>query len=155
MKDRIRQIMESQHMTQKTFSEFIGKSQGTISSIFTGRTRATLDIIEAIKNKFPQISTDWLLFGSGEMYLSDEAAAGAVLDADADPDGEPQLQFADSDAVEVKKSSSQMADEKSKKSLQMDASDLVKNLYKSARKIKEIRVFYDDQTWETFIPSEP
>ena len=70
MKDRIKQLMESQHMTQKSFSEFLEKSQGTISSIFTGRTRPTLDIIEAIKTKFPEVSINWLLFGTGEMYVS-------------------------------------------------------------------------------------
>ena len=29
----------------------------------------------------------------------------------------------------------------------------VKNLDKPQRRVMEIRVFYDDQTWETFIPS--
>ena len=38
MKDRIRKIMESQHMTQQVFASFIGVSPGTLSSIFTGRT---------------------------------------------------------------------------------------------------------------------
>ena len=60
MKDRIRKVMESQHMTQQVFAEFIQIAPATLSSIFTGRTRPTLTIGEAIKNKIPSISTDWL-----------------------------------------------------------------------------------------------
>ena len=70
MKDRIRQIMESQHMTQQLFADYIGQSPATLSSIFNGRTRPTLNIVEAIKKKIPHINTDWLMFGSGDMYLA-------------------------------------------------------------------------------------
>ena len=58
--------MESQHMTQQVFASFIGVSPGTLSSIFTGRTNPTLNIVESIKTKIPSISSDWLLFGHGQ-----------------------------------------------------------------------------------------
>ena len=77
MKDRIRQIMESQHMTQQVFAEFIGVGSATLSSIFNDRTRPTLNIVEAIKKKIPNISTDWLMFGSGDMYLSENPTPNA------------------------------------------------------------------------------
>src|SRR3712207_7207160 len=72
MKDRIRLIMEGSHMNQQTFAQFIGMSSASLSSIFTGRTKPTLNIVEAIKNKIPDISTDWLMFGNGEMYINKE-----------------------------------------------------------------------------------
>ena len=68
MKDRIRQVMESQHMTQQVFADYIGLAPATLSSIFNGRTRPTLNVVEALKKKIPDINTDWLMFGSGEMY---------------------------------------------------------------------------------------
>ena len=40
MKDRIRKVMESQHMTQQVFAEFIQIAPATLSSIFTGRTHS-------------------------------------------------------------------------------------------------------------------
>ncbi len=55
--------MESQHMTQQTFAQSIGMSPASLSSIFNGRTKPTINIVEAIKNKIPKISTDWLMFG--------------------------------------------------------------------------------------------
>ena len=49
MKDRIRQIMESQHMTQQVFADFIGLAPATLSSIYNERTRPTLGVVEAIR----------------------------------------------------------------------------------------------------------
>ena len=61
IKDRIRLIMEDQHMTQQVFADYLQQSPATLSSIFNGRTRPTLNIVEAIKTKIPDISTEWLL----------------------------------------------------------------------------------------------
>ena len=68
MKDRIKRLMESQHMTQQTFADFIGISSASLSSIFNGRTKPTLNTVEAIKGKFPTISLDWLMYGSEPMF---------------------------------------------------------------------------------------
>ena len=70
MKDRIRQIMESQHMTQQSFAQFLGMSPAILSSIFNGRTKPTLNTVDAIKVKIPTINTDWLIFGHGDMFKS-------------------------------------------------------------------------------------
>jgi transcriptional regulator with XRE-family HTH domain len=42
MKDRIKKIMESQHMTQKVFAQFTGISEGSLSGVFNDRTRPTI-----------------------------------------------------------------------------------------------------------------
>ena len=82
MKERIRKVMENQQMTQQEFADFIHISPASLSSIFTGRTRPTLAIVEAIKNCLPNISTDWLLFGRGDMYINKvENSAGGADDA--------------------------------------------------------------------------
>lgn len=51
MKDRIRLVMEEQHMSQQVFADFVGLSAATLSSLFNGRTRPTLNIVEAIKKE--------------------------------------------------------------------------------------------------------
>ena len=81
MKDRIKRIIESQHMTQQEFAENIKIAPATLSSIFTGRTAPSLKIVDAIKSRFPDISTDWLLFGRGAMtdYRNSEAGATQIL----------------------------------------------------------------------------
>ena len=60
-KDRIKLIMEDQHMTQQVFADFLQQAPATLSSIFNGRTRPTLNIVDSIKTKIPDISDEWLL----------------------------------------------------------------------------------------------
>ena len=55
-------------MSQQVFADFLQQSPATLSSIFNGRTRPTLNIVEAIKMKIPDISTEWLLWGTGDMH---------------------------------------------------------------------------------------
>ena len=67
--------MEAQHMTQQTFANFIGMSAASLSSIFNNRTKPTLNTVEAIKAKIPNINVDWLLFGTGEMFSRNDTTA--------------------------------------------------------------------------------
>ncbi len=145
MKDRIKRIMEEQHMSQQVFADFIGLSPATLSSIFTGRTRPTLNVVEAIKNKLPSISTDWLLMGVGNMYIqssfeapeaSSSSSVEQMLDFNQAPNDHPSPIF--SQGV---------------KSTPLDySSQTLKIVDKEPRKVTEIRVYYDDQTYETFVP---
>lgn len=161
MKDRIRQIMESQHMTQQVFAEFIGVGAATLSSIFNDRTRPTLNIVEAIKKKIPNISTDWLMFGSGDMYLAEnntpttgiengsqgldnrQVGYSPMLDFNESPSPTPQNAYPQQQIINSVKSTRSEND-------RME----VKFIDKPQRKIVEIRVFYDDQTFDTFEPKK-
>ena len=98
MKDRIKKIMESQHMTQQVFAEFINIAPATLSSIFTGRTQPTLKIVDAIKSKLPDISTDWLMFGNGQMYVGSSDAEQENSEGHREPASDMLLQFDDSPA---------------------------------------------------------
>ncbi len=161
MKDRIRQIMESQHMTQQVFADYIGQSPATLSSIFNGRTRPTLNIVESIKKKIPNISTDWLMFGSGDMYLSPTGPSeGAPSPVDTTSDGSyqvsnPMLDFeaSSSPAPQTVVPQPQSFNSVRNTRLEMEQKE-VKIVDKPQRRITEIRVFYDDQTWETFVPQK-
>lgn len=151
MKDRIRTVMESQHMSQQVFAEFIQISPATLSSIYNGRTKPTLNIVEAICNKIPNISTEWLMFGRGSMYSS---SSGESNDQQADQQDAIQgsLDFVDSPAP------SQVAPQRHVSSVAVQTAQVptqvVNVVEKPQRQITEIRIFYDDQTWETFVPKK-
>ena len=146
--------MESQHMTQQVFASFIGVSPGTLSSIFTGRTNPTLNIVESIKSKIPSISSDWLLFGHGQMYNTDSPHADASKAAQADVNAPLPLDF---DGVSSALSATTQAAANSQgvsSTLNNQRQSTIKIIDKPERKIAEIRIFYDDQTWETFVPKK-
>ena len=182
MKDRIRELMEAQHMNQQTFSHYTGIGTATLSSIFTGRTRPTLNTIESIMKKFPEVNVNWLMFGQGEMMTS--SADGKNMDPSSPT---PKQDFFD---MQPNTSSAQQNLEQNnivQSHTQQSANIAVRPNYKESshqqnyaerqraafpqiednsteviphinvssqqkRKVTEIRVFYDDQTWEAFVP---
>ena len=153
MKDRIKMIMESQHMTQQTFAQFIQMSPASLSSIFNGRTRPTINIVEAIKNKIPNISTDWLMFGIGDMYLSGQSAKTAPSTPVSDTSESPMLDF-EGDSTTPSGSSETVFPHGVPSTPLKKVETVVKYIDKPQRKVTEIRIFYDDQTWETFVPKQ-
>lgn len=159
MKDRIRQIMESQHMTQQVFADFIGLAPATLSSIYNERTRPTLSVVEAIKKKIPNISIDWLMFGSGDMYISSPAPADSLLSAEErGVNGGQIVQSPMFDFDQPQSPTPQQGPQapysfNSVKSTRPEIERTeVKIIDKPQRRVTEIRVFYDDQTWECFVP---
>jgi transcriptional regulator with XRE-family HTH domain len=158
LKDRIRLIMEDQHMTQQVFADFLQLAPATLSSIFNGRTRPTLNIVEAIKTKIPDISADWLLWGTGEMYMSHPNASSNAPEVTAEhPVGgsEQLLHFEQpslfSSPASVPPASFQQGVKNTHPEIVRQE---IKIVDKAPRKVTEIRVYYDDQTYETFVPAK-
>lgn len=151
-------------MTQQVFANAIGTTPATLSGIFNDRTRPTINIIESIKKKFPDISLEWLMFGQGDMYqqsptLSGESAntqegtsstpstgMDMMFDFDSIPQNtshKPQNSYsAPTYNNGVRNTRSEMAREE------------VIKVDKPMRHVTEIRVYYDDQTWESFVPAK-
>jgi transcriptional regulator with XRE-family HTH domain len=157
-KDRIRLIMEDQHMTQQVFADFLQQSPATLSSIFNGRTRPTINIVEAIKTKIPDISVEWLMFGIGSMYISHPEQSDQGVVEVQNQGQEPMINF-DSPAPSVSQVPqnpvSATSYSQSVKSTHPEiVREEIKIIDKTPRKVTEIRVYYDDQTYESFVPAK-
>ena len=164
MKDRIRQIMESQHMTQQVFANYIGTTPATLSGIFNDRTRPTINIIESIKKKFPDISLEWLMFGQGDMFKpsadapdAPDASSAPAFDAEMSPhSGQDQLLDFENPSAPISQNSHSMAPYYNtvRTTRPEIVHEEVKTIDKNQRHVTEIRVYYDDQTWESFVPAK-
>ena len=157
MKDRIKQIMDAQQMSQQAFAAFIDMSAATLSSIFNGRTKPTLAIVEAIKTKIPNINTDWLMFGSGTMYKS-SSEAPAVSPSSTSSKTEPMLDFGfDEGSSTGKESKSEPQAKQEIKGVNNTPREMpkteIKFVDKPQRHVVEIKVYYDDYTYESFYPA--
>ena len=141
-------------MTQQNFSEYIGISSPTLSNLFNGRTQPTMNHVNAIKKRFPSINLDWLMFGRGPMFLVNHSGEDQGPEAVAHTSNEPLLDF-DSSSPTPQNVFSESRNSLGVQStpVRMDKMD-VKYVDKISRKITEIRVFYDDQTWESFVPKK-
>ncbi len=145
--------MESQHMTQQTFADFIGISSASLSSIFNGRTKPTLNTVEAIKSKYPKISLDWLMYGTGTMFNDQKENTDASLDMSAPFEGKNL--FGDIETAPLPFQGSERTNAHGvANTINNIPRTEIKYIDKPKRNITEIRIFFDDQTWETFVPKK-
>lgn len=68
MKERILEFLNSQNKTSSQFAEEIGVEPSGISHIISGRNKPSLDFVLKMLSRYPFISSDWLLFGRGNMF---------------------------------------------------------------------------------------
>lgn len=146
MKDRIIALMKNMGMSQKVFAAEICISEGALSSIFSGRTKPTLNTVNNIHERFPEVNMGWLIDGKGEMYnaaSSDSSKQDAnVMDfSGVVPSGgvvmQPGVMMQQNGLAQAAPSAPYSSEDG-------------KKLDKPMRRIAEIRVFYDDGTFETF-----
>lgn len=72
LKNRILEIMENSGLTPSEFADKIEVQRSAISHITSGRNNPSLDFLIKIKNAFPEIDTDWLIFGIEKEEISEE-----------------------------------------------------------------------------------
>lgn len=153
MTDRIQTVMKTTKMSQQDFAKKLGISPASLSSILNNRTNPTANHVRAIHAAFPNINVAWLMFGEGDMLLHSTDEESASLDDVPKVDrksveeeaGEGALAFVE----ETRESRSAHALARSA----VHEAALAKMAELSRREIVEIRVFFDDGTYESFVPS--
>lgn len=68
MKERLIEFLRAENKSSAQLAEEIGVQPSGISHILSGRNNPSLDFILKMLEKYPFLSTDWLLFGKGTMY---------------------------------------------------------------------------------------
>jgi len=157
MKDRIFQIMKQQGLNQKDFAATTGISPATLSSIFNGRTSPTLNHAELLHKRFPNLSMSWLMFGEGDMFEKNVSGENSAEDKERQPDNGFMIKSPDMFSSDYPTSSSEQPSMSAGASENLVANsatpyvrEVVKYIDKPARRITEIRIFFDDGTFETF-----
>lgn len=149
--------MESLHLSQQHFADKVGLSPASLSNIFNDRTKPTLNHVDAIVKSFPTVSLPWLLYGQGEMF---NVAGSGSSATSADPaatgaDDMLMLDFGDSSTPQQSNAAMQQQNSGQRQVVGMNMTprperEVVKYIDKPQRQITEIRIYYDDHTWETF-----
>jgi transcriptional regulator with XRE-family HTH domain len=69
MVDRITLLLKTRNISASQFADEIGVQRSSISHVLSGRNKPSLDFIQKILVRYPEINPDWLLFGKGSMNL--------------------------------------------------------------------------------------
>lgn len=67
MKDRIKKIQEYSGLSLGVFASRTGIKSASLSHILNGRNNPSLDVVMKIHETFPEISWEWMLYGTGSM----------------------------------------------------------------------------------------
>ena len=154
IKDRIRMIMEREKVPPRVFAETIGVQQSTLSHILNDRNKPSLEVVMKVHQTYNYVNLEWLLYGKGEMIASAEDASAVSSSGDYQPslfDENPVNPSKETINPENRKEMALRTAENAPK-------EIVKQeiIYKERppRKITEIRIFFDDNTYETFKPEK-
>jgi len=68
MKERIIEFLKAENKSSAQLAEEIGVQPSGISHILSGRNNPSLDFVLKMLDKYRHLSTEWLLFGKGNMF---------------------------------------------------------------------------------------
>lgn len=129
---RLRLLLENERLTSSQFAKIVGYRPSSISHILSGRNKPGFDFIQEILKKFDTINPEWLILGRGEMYRTSDK----VIDSNKD-------------------SAFRESITKSKVESEPDSPYITDVKVKSDGKvIVKVLVFYSDQTFTEYIPSD-
>lgn len=148
MKDRIFELIDRLGVSPTEFADKTGISQATISGIKTGRTKPTLTIIEKIKQAYPSVNIENLIFGTSNDDITE------IME-------QPSLDFENSSSDDVASSDTDTTTEY-KKNQNQENHNLIESKSKTVdytvatnvtqRKVVKTILFYDDGTFEVYEP---
>ena len=145
--------MQKEEMTAAQFAEKIGLSPSSLSHILNGRNNPSLDVVMKIHKACNYVNLPWLIYGEGEMEWKAEVPKSeetgisgmALFDESA---------FFTSEGTEERENRKEMAPKTPVYAPKEIVREEIKYIEKPARKITEIRIFFDNGTYETFRPDK-
>ena len=131
-------------MTAAQFADKIGISPSSLSHILSGRNNPSLEVVMKIHKACDYISLDWLLYGEGE---TDNFGSfpGPLFD---------EISLFASNGTNVPEYRKEIEVKASTIPPKEIVREEIKYIEKPARKITEIRIFFDNGTYETFRPEK-
>lgn len=141
MKERLLEFLRSENKTAAQFAEEIDVQPSGISHILSGRNKPSLDFVLKMLETYDYISTEWLLFGKGNMY-KDESVQKIADDSEGITEDVEASE-------EVKKE-----DLAEQKSVTKRNSTIGQTRSISDKEVEKIVWFYSDNSFEEFFPEK-
>jgi transcriptional regulator with XRE-family HTH domain len=165
MKDQLLKLIESEGLTPAKFADEIGVQRSSISHILSDRNKPSFDFIIKILNRFSGINAEWLITGKGNMIKGENTtlkgespiskkAIQSDLFSNFSSDNSQKRNIPDDTRNTVKNSPQNLykgSDPKAAvEKIESDSFDKFTNV----NKVNFIVTFYQDGTFEKFIPRD-
>lgn len=171
---RLKFFLENQGLSNSQFADTCGIPRPTLSQLLTGRNKKISDVLVGqIHAAYPQLSVMWLLFGEGpmlKMTATDSISNSDSFDMSSTeapftfengaenvniaPGGTDALKYSKENALnggdKRAEYSASQHDSSAKKISELERE--IMRLKSKPRKVVQITIYYDDNTFETFRP---
>jgi transcriptional regulator with XRE-family HTH domain len=170
MKERLLQLLDLEQISPSKFADIIGVQRSSVSHVISGRNNPSYDFLQKTLKAFPGLNASWLMLGEGTMYehmgrkvpgnlfdppeASPEAQIPAKIpDQAPEPEEIPSSEHRSEESkAESPAFESHKAAEKTPESPVLD--ELQKHASENRRKIVQVMVIYEDDTFRTFAPAQ-
>lgn len=167
-RERIEYIMNCSGLSSSQFADKTGIPRASVSHILGGRNKPSLEVLQKVATAFPDVDLQWLMLGVGEKpilkqdakeHLDTVSSNNATLFS-VDIIDDNTISAQNEVAVKQVVRNTPIDVVKSKISARNAQTDRqVRRLRQpqqeeSLRRIKEIRVFYNDGTFEILFPEK-
>lgn len=155
---RLKLFMENEGLTISQFADTCGIPRPSLSQLLSGRNKKLSDVVvKQIHDVFPDLSVLWLMFGEGEMLtpkpINPALASEAAKFMDDDPDENVNANLSELTTANYTPNNAEKQRVKhdftnANIQLQIDKNS------RNPRKVVSITIFYDDNSYETFVPEK-
>jgi transcriptional regulator with XRE-family HTH domain len=140
MKERLLEFLRAENKSSAQLADEIGVQPSGISHILSGRNNPSLDFVLKMLEKYKHLSSDWLLFGKGSMYkgiqmqnLFDEIPLESSINDPKSLNNEDDKSVLGFQKEQLHTKPAEFAD-------------------KSASKVEKIVWFFDDGSFDEYLP---
>lgn len=157
--EQINEILKRENITASDFSQKTGIQRSAVSHLQNNRNKVSLDVVNRIHTAFPHISLYWLLDGTGDYYVEDKEKNIIPSQSQEIPSSktpEKTVEISQSERVSsvvkpIETLSSGVSSLSKTEELVPVLGDKTDNKKGTERKVVEIKVFYDDGTYENYL----
>ena len=168
MKERLIQLLDLEQLSPSKFADIIGVQRSSISHVISGRNKPSFDFLQKTLKAFPGLNASWLMLGEGSMYdQMGRNVSGNLFDSPEEPEEPSEGHISteeeghtdirtpetaisrEAEAEEVHEDPAPAVDAESR----MQAEALKELASGSKKRIVQVMVIYEDDTFRAFTPS--
>ncbi len=155
MKEKLRLLMERLQLKPGQFARMLDINPAIISHILAERNKPGVDLLQRILSNFPQVSPDWLLLDSGEMFRNTQPNKNSIPAERLSSELSEQTLFASNAKANVQSGTHSNLAGTSNSTEHADLTQLSTQANSTTpnKTVTHVVLFYADGTFDSFIPT--
>ena len=152
MKERLIQLLDLEQLSPSKFADIIGVQRSSISHVISGRNKPSFDFLQKTLQAFPGLNASWLMMGEGNMYEKmGRNISGNLFDTGPEDSLEPApVHISDPVGDETLTESADPAVDTETRAEDEAIREIAS---KGNKKIVQVMVIYEDDTFRAFTPA--